>query len=286
MSSLVEYEPYVDQCADLYSQRLSELSKTGLQANLGHWMQCYAFDVIGCITYSERFGFLDRGLDIAGIINAIEWFLWYSSLMGLYAYLHPYYSKLQSIMIQSGKEPTGIPYIQRFTQDLIAKKTQGKPQAVDSEKGVAPGVVAKDFLTKFLERHAQDPETFTNYHIFHGCNGNMMVGSDTTAISLSAILYYLLKYPHCYQRLREEVDEYQRQGKIGQFVNFRQSLEMSYLQAVIKEALRMHPSTGLPLERVVPTGGATIAGQFFPEGVSPQATNTTALRSHLQNRPR
>lgn len=43
---------------------------------------------------------------------------------------------------------------------------------------------------------------------------------------------------------------------------------MSYLQAVIKEALRMHPATGLPLERVVPAGGATISGYFFPEGVS------------------
>jgi cytochrome P450 len=33
---------------------------------------------------------------------------------------------------------------------------------------------------------------------------------------------------------------------------------MPYLQAVMKEALRMHPATGLPLERVVPAGGASI----------------------------
>ena len=43
---------------------------------------------------------------------------------------------------------------------------------------------------------------------------------------------------------------------------------MPYLQACIKEGLRMHPATGLPLARVVPAGGATIAGTFFPEGVS------------------
>jgi hypothetical protein len=46
---------------------------------------------------------------------------------------------------------------------------------------------------------------------------------------------------------------------------------MPYLQAVMKEALRMHPATGLPLERVVPAGGATICDQFFPEGVSCRA---------------
>lgn len=51
---------------------------------------------------------------------------------------------------------------------------------------------------------------------------------------------------------------------------------MPYLQAVIREGLRIHPSTGLPLERVVPKGGAQIAETFFPEGVS---TDTTTLRT-------
>lgn len=57
-------------------------------------------------------------------------------------------------------------------------------------------------------------------------------------------------------------------GIIKDTVTFVDSQQMTYLQAVIKEALRMHPATGLPLSRVVPRGGATISGQFFPEGVS------------------
>jgi cytochrome P450 len=48
---------------------------------------------------------------------------------------------------------------------------------------------------------------------------------------------------------------------------------MPYLQAVIKEALRLHPAAALPLERVVPEGGATITGSFFPEGVSRTVKN-------------
>lgn len=43
---------------------------------------------------------------------------------------------------------------------------------------------------------------------------------------------------------------------------------MPYLQACIKESLRLHPATGLPLARVVPEGGATISETFFPAGVS------------------
>ena len=41
---------------------------------------------------------------------------------------------------------------------------------------------------------------------------------------------------------------------------------MPYFQAVIKEAMRLHPATGLPLWRVVPEGGATISGRYFPAG--------------------
>lgn len=37
-------------------------------------------------------------------------------------------------------------------------------------------------------------------------------------------------------------------------------------QAVIKEALRLHPGVSLPLERVVPEEGAELCGVFLPGG--------------------
>jgi cytochrome P450 len=96
----------------------------------------------------------------------------------------------------------------------------------------------------------------------------MVAGSDTTAISLSAVLYYLLKTPSCMERLQHEIDTCTGKGELSPNPTFKESQQMPYLQAVIKEALRLHPATGLPLERVVPEGGATISGHFFPENVS------------------
>lgn len=43
---------------------------------------------------------------------------------------------------------------------------------------------------------------------------------------------------------------------------------MVYLQACVKEALRLHPATGLPLERIVPKDGVVLSGTYFPSGVS------------------
>lgn len=56
MSSLVHYEEFVDHCADIFSQRLTEYAQREGSLNLGHWFQCYAFDVIGEITFGKRFG--------------------------------------------------------------------------------------------------------------------------------------------------------------------------------------------------------------------------------------
>lgn len=41
---------------------------------------------------------------------------------------------------------------------------------------------------------------------------------------------------------------------------------LHYLDACINEGLRMHSTSSIGLPRVVPEGGLTIVGQYFPEG--------------------
>lgn len=56
-------------------------------------------------------------------------------------------------------------------------------------------------------------------------------------------------------------------GEVSESLTFSDTQKMPYLQAVIKEGIRLHPAAGLPLQRVVPKGGIKLAGQFFPGGV-------------------
>jgi hypothetical protein len=58
---------------------------------------------------------------------------------------------------------------------------------------------------------------------------NRFAGSDTTAISLRATLYYLIKTPTSYKRLQAEIDEADRAGKLSKFVTYSESLELEYL---------------------------------------------------------
>lgn len=174
--------------------------------------------------------------------------------MGIFAEFHWILSKIaRSLRIP-------IPF------DLISNYIIGKIKARSNADDTSdkPGT---DFLSQLLIRFDADKINYTD--LFNSIGANIAAGSDTTAISLSAIFYYLLKNPEKFQRLEEEVNTVMLGlGRSwGEPVTYRESQQMVYLQACIKEALRLHPATGYPLLRVVPQGGATLAGRFFPQGV-------------------
>lgn len=54
-------------------------------------------------------------------------------------------------------------------------------------------------------------------------------GSDTTAITLRAIFYFLVKYPRVYAKLQAEIDAFDSAGKFGETVPFDIGNEMPYL---------------------------------------------------------
>lgn len=46
MSTLVEFEPFVDTTTKLFMQRLDEFVESGAEVDFGLWLQMYAFDVM------------------------------------------------------------------------------------------------------------------------------------------------------------------------------------------------------------------------------------------------
>ena len=58
-----------------------------------------------------------------------------------------------------------------------------------------------------------------------------IAGSDTTAISLRAVFYYLLKAPRVYQKLVFAIDEADTNKQLSELVTFEESLKLPYLYA-------------------------------------------------------
>ena len=127
-----------------------------------------------------------------------------------------------------------------------------------------------DLLSKFIQAKTDRPEFMTDSLVMTMAVSMAFAGSETTAISLSSVFYYLLKNPRCMKVLMKELDDRAREGyfKDGEhgLVTWTESQGLPYLDACIKEAFRLHPAPGLPLERVVPAQGAEIAGEFIKGG--------------------
>ena len=68
----------------------------------------------------------------------------------------------------------------------------------------------------------------------------------------------------------KEIDEAVEEGRIESRTNgsvsWAESQQLPYLDACIKEAMRVHPAAGLPLERITPPQGIEIDGHFIPGG--------------------
>lgn len=107
-------------------------------------------------------------------------------------------------------------------------------------------------LFKVQESKASD---FSTADITSIASSNIGAGSDTTVVSLRAIIYHLLKNPRCKTKLIEEIEQVLKGAELPKVVSFDDSKKMPYLQAVFHEALRLHPAVGMNLPRKTPSGG-------------------------------
>lgn len=133
-----------------------------------------------------------------------------------------------------------------------------------------------DLLSKFIAAKEERPDLMTDTLVQTMAVSMAFAGSETTAISLSSVVYHLLRNRSCYRKLQAEVDDACAAGGPGRFsvddddagvvVTFAEAQQLPYLHACVQEAFRLHPAPGLPLERVVPAGGAEIAGHHVPGG--------------------
>uniref|UniRef100_A0AC34FX98 Cytochrome P450 n=1 Tax=Panagrolaimus sp. ES5 TaxID=591445 RepID=A0AC34FX98_9BILA len=72
----------------------------------------------------------------------------------------------------------------------------------------------------------------------------LLAGYDTTANSLSFLCHELIKNPEILQKLIEEIDDHSADNNDDENLSYEKIHEMKYMDAVIKESLRLHPVAG------------------------------------------
>lgn len=186
------------------------------------------------------FNAIESALQSANWIGQMPWIFWLND------YLTPIFGNHLGINNRHGSIRT------LATKEIAARKDRGTDR--------------KDVLSKLFAAQKEKPTELNDAAVASMATSNIFAGSDTTAISTRAIIYYLLKNTQYKQRLIQEIDDQRMQGKLSDPVKLAEADQMPYLQAVMYEALRCHPAVGMSLPRTVPKGGVTMAGKYLPAG--------------------
>lgn len=202
---------------------------------------------------------METGADVDGIIATIGSVLEVAQIAGLSKAL----TAAQSFVVALASK--GSASFEGFAQARIAEaKKEQLHGSLDAEERAAP-----DFLSKSLAMtDSYEDGNKADVVVAGACMANLFAGSDTTAITLNAVYFNIVSRPEVLAKLREELDGARALGELSDPPTFAETQKLPYFQAVLKEGLRLHPVTGLPLWREVPAGGATLCGQYFPAGTN------------------
>lgn len=229
---------------DSYAQRKEPM-------NLDKFFTYTAFDVVGEVLCSKPFGFLKEGKDVN---NAIATNFFFQELVTWASHLRElHYIAVNPIMTWLSLTPASWLGETAF--------------AAVKDRMARPEVERFDMLSHWFKYVDQNPGKASMREIMAQATNVVGAGSDTTSCLLQSIFYHFLQNPKTMVRAREEVDQSASRNK-DRVIAFSAVRELPYLQACIKEALRIHTPIPMTLPRLTPKGGIEIGGRWFPEGLT------------------
>ena len=100
MSTLISYEPLIDSTTNAFLAKTRTLfCDTNQTCDFARWLQFYAFDVVGEVTFSKRLGFVEQNRDVDGIVRSIAATLRYSGYVSnSVLWTHTPHGELCSVM--------------------------------------------------------------------------------------------------------------------------------------------------------------------------------------------
>ncbi|CAE6417101.1 unnamed protein product [Rhizoctonia solani] len=163
-------------------------------------------------------------------------------------------------------------------------------------KDLEGGKRSLDLIDKLLESRNEDGTPLSINELYAEALILLVAGSDTTSNTLSSLCYHLAIHPEFQRQLQVELDrnvpydsadEYEDKEGLtvpphDSVVQYDDIKNLPYLNACVKEALRIHSTVGTGLPRVVPPGKTiTVAGQTFKAGSVISVPSYTTNRSNV-----
>ncbi|KAJ6552794.1 benzoate para-hydroxylase [Mycena capillaripes] len=260
--ALEQFSPFIETNVATFTSKLDSMCETERSIDLLTWLNYLTFDVLSDLAFGEPLGMLLAGTSVVSVqqddgtvkeedaIDLVDKREHISAVLGI----NPWFPWLAKIIpdafYSSGRESsTGL---EDFARRNVWKRLNS-------------GAHREDILGKLIAARTRESEVDTEIikELVAETVTLLSAGSDTTASSLTALIYFVKTHPHVHRKLTAELEQAIDQKDVP---THSQVKDLEYLQAVINEGLRHYATMATGLPRLVPVGGMTFLGQSIPAG--------------------
>ncbi|KAJ5371960.1 hypothetical protein N7517_003966 [Penicillium concentricum] len=241
--SLTEYDGRIAEYSDLLCRQVAKLNGKPFDAT--RWFKYYAWDVMGELGFGKGFEMLENeknrhvpelleeGMAHIAQLQVVPW---------LIILLHK------------------LPFAAKGPKQFATFFTEQAMRRV-KEPPTKP-----DVLRYLVDHYNNSPKADSDFQWLRGDTRLFVVGgSDTTASTLTHIMYYLASHPEQLAKLRAEVEPL----LVGRTTLDPKDVgEAKHLNGIIHEVLRLHPPIPSGFPRLTPKEGIVVDGTYIPGGTT------------------
>jgi cytochrome P450 len=272
MSSVLKSEGIIDECTNLLMERLMALADIKGDIDLGRWLHLYAHDVLGSVLFGRRFGFLETGDDVDSFIESVSSAVPLLHIIGV----GPTYLRrtilYAAILLIPGtmKSFKAVAFMSEKAKKQTRLRMQDLQDGVETRPDILSQLLLRTVPEKGTDAGGGEGEAwFTHKEVTLDAWAGLMAGSDSVAINMRAVLYYLMKDPDAMSQAIQELRRADSESLLSTPITFAESTKhLPYIAACIKEASRVFSSSGFNMPRVSPAEGITLSSFYISPGYS------------------
>ena len=241
---------HVDLLMDTFDQMIDQEPKeSAVTVDMVKWINFTTFDITSDLGWGISFECLRRK----------EYHPWMIVLLHFKALIFRvsanYYPLVRTVLDKM------MPASSRASLEFVVRTSEK-----NVENRLGRRIDRPDFMYYLMAYNDANPsDTLSKAEIVANSMNLIVGGSDPVSTVLAGALNHLVKTPEALRKLVSEVrSHFQSETEISAAT----VKSLSYLTAVLQEALRLCPPTPDSMRRAIPNGGATIAGNYLSEGIT------------------
>ncbi|KAI1739632.1 cytochrome P450 [Xylaria scruposa] len=187
-------KPKINSCINLFTQNIiAQISHNNpARLDLSSWVHFFAFNCLGEINTSRKFGVLKSGRNINRMIKRSDQIL---IKTGLYAQAPIFQLWRRGMEVIEGQGK--INPIMEYTSTIVRERLENPTSETD-------------MLKNFIQLRKNQPDSLSEKEIIRALYINLMAGHDVLAVTLRAVLYYVARNPRVEKKLRHELAEFKK----------------------------------------------------------------------------